>query len=138
MPRRSSKLVIGTTLVALATAVPLSGHAASGGGTTKVDVHEWAVSPAPAHATAGKITFVVRNTGTARHEFVVIRTDLAPGKLPVKNGRASEKGHVGEIGNLPAGSTKRLTLTLARGTYVLFCNFSGHYRAGQHAGFVVR
>lgn len=138
MQRRTSKLLIGTSLIAVAAAVPMSGIAASGGGTSKVTVKEWVVAPVPAHATAGKITFVVRNTGKTRHEFVVIRTNLAPGKLPVKNGRASEKGTKGEIGNLPAGSTKRLTLTLAKGKYVLICNLSGHYKAGQRAAFVVR
>ena len=139
MPRRPSKLLIGTSLAALAVAIPVSGLAASGGGgTSKVDMREWSIAPKPTHATAGKITFVVHNAGKARHEFVVIRTDVAPGKLKVTKGRASEKGHVGEIGSLPPGSTKRLVLTLAKGRYVLFCNFSGHYSAGQHAGFVVR
>jgi uncharacterized cupredoxin-like copper-binding protein len=89
-------------------------------------------------ATAGKITFIVKNSGKARHEFVVIRTNVPAGKLPVKNGRASENGHKGEIGNLAPGATKKVTLTLAKGRYVLICNFSGHYQAGQHAAFTVR
>jgi uncharacterized cupredoxin-like copper-binding protein len=134
MERHSVALaLIGTASVLL----PVGALAASRGGTTKVAMREWAISPAPARATAGKITFVVKNNGKTKHEFVVIRTNLAPGKLPVTKGRASEKGSKGEIGNLPAGSTKRLTLTLPKGKYVLICNLGGHYQAGQRAAFVV-
>jgi len=139
MHRRSLSVLIGSTLVVTAS-VALSAGAlgASGGGTSKVALREWAVAPAPASATAGKITFVVKNNGKTKHEFVVIKTDLAPAKLPVKKGRASEKGAKGEIGDLPAGSTKRLTLTLPKGKYVLICNLTGHYQAGQRAAFTVR
>jgi len=107
MHRRSLSVLIGSTLVVTAS-VALSAGAlgASGGGTSKVALREWAVVPAPASATAGKITFVVKNTGKTKHEFVVIKTDLAPAKLPVKKGRASEKGAKGEIGaNGPKGET---------------------------------
>lgn len=139
MRRYSFATLIGSTVLGVA-AVALPGGvlAASSGGTSKVGVREWVISPAPARLTAGKITFVVTNRGKVTHEFVVLRTDVAPAKLPVKNGRASEKGQKGEIGNLPAGATKRLTLTLPKGKYVLICNLSGHYRAGQHAALVVR
>lgn len=139
MHRRSLSVLIGSTLLVAATAALSAGAlGASGGGTTKVALREWAVTPAPATATAGTITFVVKNSGKAKHEFVVIKTDLAPGKLPVKKGRASEKGAKGEIGDLPAGKTKRLTLVLPKGKYVLICNLTGHYQAGQRAAFVVR
>ena len=81
---------------------PAVAPAASGGGASKVALREWAVMPVPTTASAGKITFTVRNSGKTKHEFVVIRTNLAPAKLPVKNGRASEKGAKGEIGDPPA------------------------------------
>jgi uncharacterized cupredoxin-like copper-binding protein len=138
MYRRSSTILIGTMLIAIAVAIPVSGLAASAGGTSKVKLREWAIAPVPAKATAGKITFVVKNSGKTRHEFVVIRTNLPADKLPTKNGRASEKGQKGEIGDLLPGATKRLTLTLAKGKYVLICNLSGHYQAGQRALFIVR
>ena len=133
-----ARFVIGAALIGAAVAVPAVAPAASGGGASKVALREWAVTPVPATASAGKITFTVRNSGKTKHEFVVIRTNLAPAKLPVKNGRASEKGAKGEIGNLPPGSTKRLTLTLPKGRYVLICNLAGHYQAGQRAAFTVR
>ena len=86
---------------------------------------------------AGKVTFVVRNAGTMVHEFLVLKTDKAAGALPMKGQRASEAGAKGEIGEFAAGRTKRLTLTLAPGKYVLLCNLPGHYKRGQFVSFVV-
>jgi uncharacterized cupredoxin-like copper-binding protein len=132
------RFVIGAALIGVAVAVPMAGQASSSGGSSKVALREWAIAPVPASATAGKITFIVKNNGKAKHEFVVIRTNLAPGKLPIKKNRASEKGAKGEVGNLLPGATKRLTLTLPKGKYVLICNYIGHYQAGQRAAFTVR
>ena len=50
----------------------------------------------------GRITFVVRNTGTLDHELVVLRTSRAPGRLPVKGSGASEAGFQGETPELRA------------------------------------
>ena len=139
MPRHSPATVIGATLIGVAAiALPAGVLAASSGGTAKVGMREWSIKPAPASASAGKITFVVTNTGKTKHEFVVLKANVAPGKLLVTKGRVSEKTSQGEIGGLAPGATKRLTLTLAKGKYVLVCNITGHYQAGQHAAFVVR
>lgn len=86
---------------------------------------------------AGKVTFVVRNAGAMAHEFVVIRTNRLPSALPMKGHKASEAGAKGEIEAFAPGRTKRLTLTLAPGKYVLLCNLPGHYKRGQFVGFVV-
>ena len=87
--------------------------------------------------TAGKVTFVVRNTGTAAHEFIIVRTDKAPGALPMKGRRVSEAGVKGKIQKVAPGSTKRVTLTLAPGKYVLLCNSPGHYKRGLFASLAV-
>jgi len=86
---------------------------------------------------AGKVTFVVRNVGTMEHEFVVLRTDRHHHLLSMKSQQASEVGAKGEIEEFAAGRTKRLTLTLAPGKYVLLCNLRGHYKRGQFIGLVV-
>jgi uncharacterized cupredoxin-like copper-binding protein len=86
---------------------------------------------------AGKVTFVVRNAGTMKHEFVVIRTNAAARALPMKGNQASEAGAKGEIEGVQPGATKRLTLTLAPGKYVVICNLPGHYKKGQYAALVV-
>lgn len=137
----SKKVVALGALVALSTgAVVYAGTAFATGSrpsaaTVKVTMTEWKMRVAPGKAAAGKVMFVVNNAGKKRHEFVVIKTNLAPTALPVKNSRASEKGHVGEIERVEPGATKMLTLNLASGKYVLICNFRNHYTRGQRAGF---
>ena len=51
----------------------------------------------PAKVAHGKVTFVVRDVGHLKHEFVVIKTKRSAAKLPVKGARAVETGRVGKI-----------------------------------------
>ena len=103
----------------------------------KVQLKEFKVIPSPLSAKRGAVSFSVKNTGTIDHEFVVLRTNTPPAKLPVKGGKAVETGRVGRLGPLKAGSSKSLNLTLKSGKYVLLCNLPGHYQAGQRIGFSV-
>jgi uncharacterized cupredoxin-like copper-binding protein len=105
--------------------------------TVRVTLDEFTLRPVPRSTSSRRVTFVARNAGTITHELVVIRTTKAPGKLPLVGSRASERGRVGEISSIAPGKTKRLTLTLASGKYVLICNLRGHYLAGQYAGFTI-
>jgi uncharacterized cupredoxin-like copper-binding protein len=89
-------------------------------------------------AAAGAVTFTVTNAGSVEHEFVVLRTAQPAAKLPLSGGRASEAGHVGELGGLKPGQTKTLTLRLKPGHYSLICNLPGHYAGGMHADLTVR
>jgi uncharacterized cupredoxin-like copper-binding protein len=93
------------------------------------------------HVKAGPVTFEVSNapdTGQ-KHEFVVLKTDLAADKLPVKNGQVSESQFkkMGEVEDIDPGKNKRLTLKLAPGRYVLICNQPGHYSMGLHTSLLV-
>ena len=49
---------------------------------------------------SGDVTFHITNEGSSTHEFVVFKTDLAPDKLPTKNGvvnaHAKQLDHVDE------------------------------------------
>ena len=46
-------------------------------------------------AIAGEITFVVSNVGSAEHEFIVVRTDLAPDALPLlEDGSAANEAQL--------------------------------------------
>jgi uncharacterized cupredoxin-like copper-binding protein len=83
------------------------------------------------------VRFTVRNSGAAKHEFVVLRTDKPAAGL-LKGAKADETGNVGEIPDLPPGVSKSLSLTLKPGHYALICNLPGHYKAGQHADLTVR
>ena len=99
--------------------------------------NEFNLVPAVQAARAGKVTFVVKNTGKMTHEFVVVKTARPAGDL-LKGDEADETGAVGEIGELKPGATKKLTLSLKKGHYALLCNIAGHYKAGQFADFYVR
>jgi len=128
-------VVLVSVVAAVAIAVP---SALGAGGKVSVKLSEFKLVPGTKSVTAGKVVFTVKNAGKLKHEFLVVKANLAPGKLPVKNGRASEKGSAGEIGDIAPGRTATKTFTLKVGKYVLLCNLSGHYKAGQYAGFTVR
>ena len=102
-----------------------------------VSLKEFKVLPSSTTAAAGKVTFRVRNAGTVKHEFVVIKTNKPAGGL-LKNGRADETGNIGEIPGLQPGQSKTLSLKMKPGHYVLLCNMPGHYMAGQHVDFSVK
>jgi uncharacterized cupredoxin-like copper-binding protein len=124
-----------TTTTAPATAAA-KGAAAATPGTVNVTVTEWRVTPSAASAKAGKVTFAVTNTGKAKHEFVVLKTDKAASALGAGM-RVPEAGNVGETGDIAAGARKSVTLNLKPGHYVLVCNLPGHYMAGMKADFTV-
>lgn len=121
----------------LFTAAPPAGRATSVA-TVSVVLDEWKLVPARTLVRAGRVTFVVRNDGSMTHELVVLRNDRRAGKLPLGNGRALETGRRGRIARIASGTTKRLTLNLRPGRYVLLCNLLGHYQAGQYAALRVR
>ena len=79
-----------------------------------------------------------RSDGQSPHELAVIKTNKAPGALPVAKGVADETGDLGEAEDIDAGSSKSVTLVLKPGHYVLICNLAGHPQAGTHAAFTVR
>jgi uncharacterized cupredoxin-like copper-binding protein len=105
--------------------------------TVRVTEREFTLKPARPSAPPGPVTFVVRNAGRLDHEFVVLKTNLAPSRLPQRGTKAAEPGRVGKIPKFKAGVTKRLTLNLRAGKYVLICNVPTHYRAGQRSAFRV-
>ena len=90
---------------------------------------------------AGSVTFDVSNAADTglTHEFVVIKTDLAADRLPVKNGKVPENQFkkMGEVEDIAPGTSKHMTLKLAPGHYVLLCNRPGHYSMGLHASLLV-
>jgi uncharacterized cupredoxin-like copper-binding protein len=126
-----SKKKAATPTPAAAKPAPALGHAVG------VSLTEFKVTPNATAAAAGKVTFTVRNAGAVKHEFVVIATSKPAGDL-LKGAEADETGNAGEIGDVPPGTAKTLTLNLKAGHYALICNLPGHYQAGQHADFTVR
>ncbi|HEX4936575.1 MAG TPA: hypothetical protein VFV33_25515 [Gemmatimonadaceae bacterium] len=108
------------------------------GSAVAVALDEWKLVPAQLSVRPGRIALIVRNDGEMDHELVVLRSDLHHHRLAVNGGRAVEKGRVAELPLIPSGATRRLTLTVRPGKYVLLCNLLGHYQAGQYAALRVR
>jgi uncharacterized cupredoxin-like copper-binding protein len=136
-------------LIIAATAVIFVTGCSTAGGTVNVTLQEWSVTPDKTEISAGSVTFEVSNTGPDDiHEFVVIKTDLAAGDLPVDStGMVDEAGGgmevEGEIEDIAVDGSETLTLDLAAGSYVLICNIyddtekEAHYQEGMRAAFTV-
>jgi uncharacterized cupredoxin-like copper-binding protein len=138
--RRVSVVVASALAFAvLGTAAAVAAPSSAGTAPTVVNVKltEMKIVPSRRSVPAGKVTFRVKNVGMSLHELVVIRSNTAPGKLPVKNHEASEAGSVGEVADLHAGKSGTVTLDLKKGKYILICNITGHYQAGMYTGFTV-
>ena len=127
----------GTLLGAPAAAAATRVGTVTSSRVVPVKLNEFNILPAKQAAPAGKVTFVLTNTGKVTHEFVVIRTAKPAGNL-MKGSEADETGAVGEVGKLKPGETKKLILELKKGHYALLCNLPGHYKAGQFADFYIR
>ena len=119
---------------------------ASGAKTISASLKEWEIVANPEVGAAGPVTFNLLNRGAETHEFVVVKTDLDPAKLPTaKDGSVSEEGKgitaVDEVEDIEKGKTAKLKVTLDAGKYVLFCNRvengDVHYKFGMHTAFTV-
>lgn len=104
-------------------------------------VSEWAVDVDRDEVPAGAVTFTITNDGTVEHEFLVVRTDVPDGSIPVEESGFSEEDEslvvVNEIPEFAVGTTESLTLDLDAGAYQLVCNLPGHYESGMHTSFMV-
>ena len=126
-----------------------SGEQTGAAGAIAVKLQEYAIIPGAASATAGTVTFDVTNAGPDDvHEFVVIKTDLAPDALPTnKDGTVDEEAAglepQGEVEDVAVGDTQSLTLDLSAGNYVFICNIyeddthESHYQEGMRVAFTV-
>jgi len=129
-----------TTSQATATVKPTT---ASAGGPEKVQVTEkdFSITLSPNVVQPGQVEFDLTNQGPSEHEFVIFKTDLAPDKLPTKNGivdeSASSLTKVFEQSQYAANTSKTANVKLDAGHYVIICNLPGHYLQGMRAGLVV-
>ena len=105
-------------------------------------VQEWAVGVSAHEAKAGDVKFTMDNQGTIPHEFIIVKTDFAPGKIPLgPDNRFNEDGEgvfvPGEISEWNPGTTGTVTLKLDAGNYQLLCNIAGHYANGMYTQLTV-
>jgi uncharacterized cupredoxin-like copper-binding protein len=135
-------LVVCLCGVFLAGAALARAGASSNGKVVQVIIGEYVVALDPSTVHAHNVTFVVLNTGLKTHEFVVLRSKVGAARLPVDGTEVQEDSsttrNVGEIGRIEPGQTKRLSLRLKRGLYVVICNYPGHFHHGMHANLRVR
>jgi hypothetical protein len=122
--------------------VSASGEAAGPGVVTtkpadaaQIDVvlREWAVQPAQTTVRPGQVYFLVDNQGPEDpHEFVIIKTDLAPTALPFENNLVPENrvDIIDEIEPFSPRSRASITVNLTAGNYALICNIT-ELEAGQ-------
>lgn len=119
--------------------------AAAPGNAVTIDMNEFSYNPQDAIATAGAVTITTRNVGQVVHELVLARTNAAPGKLPtLPDGSVDEdtleaQGRApGEVSETDAGATRKATIQLPAGHYVMYCNVPGHYVAGMYGTLIVK
>jgi uncharacterized cupredoxin-like copper-binding protein len=140
-------------LFALAIAAVALVAACGGGGKSPSKVsaalEEWEITPQPAEVRPGKVDFTVVNNGTKVHQFIVVKSDLPPGQLPMTAGNSVDLAKLNVSGSIEAiepGASANVELELFPGKYVFICNLvtqnaSGpadpHYLNGMAAGFFV-
>lgn len=100
---------------------PTSAAPAIGGNTIAVELKDYAITLSPSTASAGMVTFNVRNSGPSAHNFNVRMGD-------------EEKG----VMTLDPGKTATLTLDLKAGSYDFRCNVPAHSLLGMKGTLTVK
>ena len=95
----------------------------------------------PLSVEEGLVTLSVWNAGPSTHEFVVVQSDRSANELPIgADGIRVDEDAVAPVEELEEIGAKTrgiLSLSLAPGSYVFFCNLEGHYLAGMRASLEV-
>ena len=114
-------------------------EAAPAGSQVVAELADYKITVNVSSTKGGSVKIGVRNVGAMEHSFEVIKTDLAPDKLPVDgaSAKAKEDGKIGEIASIAAGKSAAVTVNMPPGKYVFICNIASHYQLGMHAGFTV-
>jgi len=116
--------------------------AVPGATVVNVSLTEFTGTPDSSSVSAGAVSFAVTNDGTAPHNFRIIKTDLAPDKLPVANSQADETQVnvvASSSGNfIAAGASAAVSANLTPANYVLICNVPTHYQSGMRVAFTVQ
>lgn len=137
--RRLLVIAVVSLTVAAACAEPVP-EADITKGQIRADLKEHTITLTSSEVRAGSVTFIVRNRGGIAHDFIVIKTDLAPDKLTIdaQTQKANEDGRAGGIQELAPGRGGNLRLDLQPGHYVLICNVPTHYQLGMRTELTVK
>ena len=130
--------VVGLAAAGCASRGPISGpgivameegHTQAVGSTIDATLSEWKIAM-PTTLAAGKYDFHITNVGKMEHEMIVIKTNLAPAQLPLKNGDINEDAlpPMSDGPNVAPGATQNRTIDLTKpGRYLFVCNLPGHF-----------
>jgi uncharacterized cupredoxin-like copper-binding protein len=94
----------------------------------------------PGAVSHGKADFNVNNSSNKAHSFVVVKTDTPPEQLAVdKDGHVNTDGKVGKVDSFNGPNvTKKLSVDLKPGHYVLVSDTPGDYQQGMRAVLTVQ
>jgi hypothetical protein len=136
-------LVLGALAVAVPLAVARRQEPPARGTPVNVLLEDFRVREDAALVPAGTVSFRIRNQGPTSHEFILVRTDRAPDKLPLQSdGLTVDEEAPGiklldEAEGLDIDDRETMVLDLAAGHYVMYCNLEGHYLGGMYAALTV-
>jgi len=134
------RLLVGICLLVLVTSCSQAPEALPADVNVIVDMKEYTITLNTPTAKAGVVKFGIRNIGTMVHDFDLIKTDLAPDKLPIDlaSAKAKTDGLVKQMINIAQGRVTTLEAQLEAGHYVIICNVAGHYQLGMRAELTVQ
>lgn len=137
MTRRSTLLIALALASACAAPAP---EADISKGQIRADLKEYTIGLTSPEVRAGSVTFIARNAGGVAHDLIVLRTDLAPDKLPIdtQTQKVKEDGRAGGVEEIGPGKSLNLRLDLPAGHYVVICNVPTHYQLGMRTEVSVR
>lgn len=104
-------------------------------------VSEWRLTADVNMVPAGPVKFTTANLGTMNHEFVVVRTDIPDGQIPLDGDLFAEDASgvwsPGRISEFEPNTVGETVIDLEPGRYQLVCNIPHHYHRGMHIPFQV-
>ncbi|NNJ09031.1 copper resistance protein [Chloroflexales bacterium ZM16-3] len=109
-----------------------------------VTLVSFSVTPDVTTVPAGKVTFHAKNVDVVTHEMLVVPIVNAAAALTMPYDKTISRipedkiTSLGEVPEIEGGATGDVTLDLAPGTYILFCNLVSHYESGMHAVLTVQ
>ena len=124
-----------------------------GGPRVHVAFDEWTLGTDATSVPAGRVTFAEKNDGKQEHDLLIVRTTKRELPVGLEGVRPSLAGKVvlgrehprhehasmsGALHHLGPGRSRRRSVELEPGRYVLICSLPGHYEAGQKSELLVR
>jgi hypothetical protein len=135
---------------ALATLLMIGCSDTNGGGQLRVTLDEWSITLDKTSLPEGPIEFTIKNDGQEQHEFVILRTDIAPDELPTNDDGsadldAPDVDELHTVDELDDGDETGRTYTLDAGNYVFIDNTvedkdgekTSYYDQGMRVGFTI-